>query len=80
MSKKSHSKAPESLKKDNSVGNTVNRNNRTKAIKNLSEAKELEAERLKKGYQWLTNGKSTIFAAPTRIGHHLHNGYRVINP
>lgn len=71
---------PQSKKKDNSVGLTEVRKSRSSAIKALAAAKELEAERVKSGYRWLTNDKKTIFVAPDRIEHYLYSGYRVISP
>lgn len=78
--KKTPKNAPDSLKKDNSIGNTENRINRLKAKESLKSAKELELERVGKGFRWVTDGKINKFVAPERIEHYIYNGYRVVNP
>jgi hypothetical protein len=59
---------PESLKKDNSVGLTVNKTNRIKAIKALEAAKELEQQQLKNGYYWAYHPltRSFVLTPPKR--------------
>lgn len=75
-----HKAKPTEAKKDNSVGLTVNKNNRIKAKEVLKTAKEVELQQIENGYRWVTNGKINRFVHPSKIERYTYNGYRVINP
>ncbi|QCW21776.1 hypothetical protein [Flavobacterium phage V186] len=49
----------------------------TKARKVLKTCLELEKEKLAKGYEWLTNGKTSKLVHPDKISLELSNGFKV---
>lgn len=63
--------------KGNSIGITDLKEVITKAKENLPIAKEVEKNKIKAGYKWVTNGKTSKLIHPNKIKDHLENGYHL---
>ena len=57
---------------------TENERNRQKAIDSMHQAKEIEADKLKKGFKWMGNGKTSILTHPDNVKEKLELGYRFV--
>ena len=64
--------------KSNTVGNAETQKHRLKALEVLSDAKEIESAKKKKGYRWMNFGKTNAFVHPDRFEHYKQMGFRFI--
>jgi len=61
----------------NSIGNKALKEVITKAKENLPLAKEVEQNKIKAGFKWVTNGKTSKLIHPDKIKDHLKDGYHL---
>lgn len=65
--------------KENSIGLSEVKGIVLQAKKALPTAKEIERRQLKKGYKWVTLGKTSKLIHPKKVKTHLEDGWKLNN-
>lgn len=75
--KKSKSAKPEKDLKDNTIGLSEVKGIVNQARKILPTDKAVEKSQLKKGFKWITLGKTSKLVSPKNIQSHLDEGWKI---
>ena len=67
----------ESLLTNNKIGTTEMQINRKEAQKEIKDAFTIDEKKLKEGYVWLTNGKTSKLVHPNNVHQNIADGFKL---